>query len=54
MFRTPDRSSLPARSARRVARRRVFPVVDPLEARELLTLLGQPLFPSDKVDRDHN
>src|SRR5262249_12661948 len=40
-------SSSPGQSSRLTTRRRAFPGVDPLEARELLTLLGQQLFPSD-------
>jgi hypothetical protein len=40
-------SSSRVRSARRAPRRRALPGVEPLEARELLTLLGQQLFPSD-------
>jgi hypothetical protein len=49
MSNTSGRSSLPVRvrSDRRAGRRRAFPAVDRLEARELLTLLGQQLFPSD-------
>src|SRR5262249_45572608 len=44
---TSPRSSSPVRSARRALWRRALPGVDPLEARALLTLLGQQLFPSD-------
>ncbi|MGO9601765.1 MAG: IPT/TIG domain-containing protein, partial [Isosphaeraceae bacterium] len=49
--RHPDRAkrrqSSPVRSARLAGRRRALPGVDPLETRQLLTLLGQQLFPSD-------
>src|SRR5260370_39199344 len=41
------RSSFALGSGRRAVRRRVFPCVEPLEPRELLTLLGQQLFPSN-------
>src|SRR5437667_6256280 len=47
MSSTFRRSSLPVWSARRAGRRRAFPAVELLEARELLTLLGQQLFPVD-------
>src|SRR6478752_10075464 len=47
MSSTFRRSSLPVRSARHAVRHRAFPSVDRLESRELLTLLGQQLFPSD-------
>jgi hypothetical protein len=41
------RSMSPIRSARRAVRRQALPGVAPLETRELLTLLGQQLFPSN-------
>ena len=44
---TTRHSSLLARPRRRSAVRGVSPLVEPLESRELLTLLGQQLFPSD-------
>jgi hypothetical protein len=44
---TSRRALFPDRPARRAGRRRAFPRVDLLEARELLTLLGQQLFPSN-------
>ena len=47
MSSTFRRSSLPVRPTRRAVRRRAFPGVDRLEARELLTLFGQQLFPAD-------
>jgi hypothetical protein len=47
MTSTYRRASSPVRSSRRAPRRRALPGVDSLEARELLTLLGQQLFPSD-------
>jgi hypothetical protein len=47
MSSTPRHSSLLARSAGRAAKRREVLAVDQLEARQLLTLLGQQLFPSD-------
>jgi hypothetical protein len=47
MIITSGRSSSPARPVRRALGHRAIPGVDPLEARELLTLLGQQLFPSD-------
>ena len=42
-----NRSCVELGSAHHAPRRRSRPVVDPLEGRELLTLLGQQLFPSD-------
>lgn len=47
MLGNSGRSSVPIPSARHAVRRHARPVVDPLEGRELLTLLGQQLFPSD-------
>jgi hypothetical protein len=47
MFCNNGRSLLPVQSARHAVRHRAIPCVDQLEARELLTLLGQQLFPSD-------
>ncbi len=47
MFGNRRRSLLRSRSARHAVRHRALPCVDRLEARELLTLLGQQLFPSD-------
>ncbi|MFO0889052.1 MAG: hypothetical protein U0790_07875 [Isosphaeraceae bacterium] len=44
---TSTRSSFRSRSSFRGARRRERPGVEHLEARELLTLLGQQLFPAD-------
>jgi hypothetical protein len=47
MFINSRFSSLPVCSARHTVRHRALPCVDRLESRELLTLLGQQLFPSD-------
>jgi len=47
MLGNSGRSSVPIRSARHAVRRQARPVIDPLEGRELLTLLGTQLFPSD-------
>src|SRR5436305_3304286 len=47
MFSNIRRSLLPLRSSRHAVRNRTLPFVDRLETRELLTLLGQQLFPAD-------
>jgi IPT/TIG domain len=47
MFGNSGHSSAAIRSARHALRRQARPAVDPLESRELLSLLGQQLFPSD-------
>ena len=47
MFVSLFRSSVRRGSARHSVRRQSRPVVDPLESRQLLSLLGQQLFPSD-------
>src|SRR4051794_32638048 len=47
MFSTPRLTLFPVHTARHAVRHRALPCVDRLETRELLTLLGQQLFPSD-------